>query len=85
MLNRGISRIKMAGILFQNIAVPNEQRRPRNYRLNENRLDLTDEQLRDRYRFGGASINYLLNIFGERQLTSPDNINNTAKVRYQYS
>ena len=65
MLNQGISRIKMAGILFQNIAVPNEQRRLRNYRLNENRLDLTDEQLRDRYRFGGASINYLLNIFGD--------------------
>ncbi len=49
MLNRGISRIKMAGILFQNIAVPNEQRRPRNYRLNENRLDLMDEQLREQY------------------------------------
>ena len=64
-LHRGISRIKMAGILFQNIAVPNEQRQPRNYCLNENRLDLTDEQLCDRYRFGGVSINYLLDIFGD--------------------
>ena len=54
----------MAELLFQNFA-PNQQRRPRNFRFNTNVLNLTDEQLRARYRFGRASINFILDLIKE--------------------
>ena len=54
----------MAELLLQNFA-PNQHRRPRSFRFNTNVLNLTDEQLRARYRFGRASINFILNLIKE--------------------
>ena len=63
----------MADLLFQNI-VPAQQRRPRTFRLNNNLLNYTDEELRARYRFGRVSLNYILNLI-EEDLTRPTNRN----------
>ena len=50
----------MAGLLFH--LPPMRQRRPRNYRYNNNILAFSDEELRARYRFGRASIQYITNL-----------------------
>ena len=49
----------MADLLFQNLAAA-DQRRPRTYRFNASILNLTEEQFRARYRFGRASIDFIL-------------------------
>jgi len=54
----------MAELLFQNIA-PNQHSRPRILLFNANVLNLTDEQLRARYRFGRELINFILDFIKE--------------------
>lgn len=50
----------MADLLFHLPRV--QQRRPRSYRYNNSLLAFSDQELRARYRFGRASIEYITNL-----------------------
>ena len=67
--------------MFQNFA-PNQLRRFRSFRFNANVLNLTDEQLHARYRFGRELINFVLDLIKE-DLSRKTKRNHALRPIYQ--